>query len=161
MLGMVVCSFALREDSQEPNPCNIRLAEAVERILEKATEEIHIVSQWEVAKKLKSDGVNPTLVVEPFLDGSYLDTKDVWAEAKVMFALLDITEVIIVANPFIHGFYVERMIKKDGFKVFHKYDTEIGPIGFDPESLQWWTRGPSRCLFYVGLSALGLAKYFR
>lgn len=52
MEGLVVFSFALRKE--EPSPCNVRLAKAVERILSKAERatDVLVVSQWEVAKQL-------------------------------------------------------------------------------------------------------------
>ena len=159
MKGMLVCSFALRDE--EPSPCNFRLAEAVERIVEATPEKMIIVSQWEVAKKLLADGVKLCHVVEPLEDGSYLDTTRVWAEARPIFVAQGVEELIIVANPFIHGFYIERMVQKDGFRLDGQYNNLIGKIGFDRESKQWWTRGPFRLLLYLALSAVGMAKYCR
>lgn len=156
---MLICSFARR--AQEPSPCNLRLAETAERIIEVAGEDLVIVAQLEVARKLVADGVETTHVVEPFLDGSYLDTDYVWIEARLYFEELGVEEVIIVANPFLHAFSIERMVRKDGFKICQKYTQMLGRIGFDPESQQWWTRGPLRLLIYAGLSALRIAKYFR
>ncbi|MEI7690460.1 MAG: hypothetical protein WCI63_02455 [bacterium] len=157
--GIVAFSFA--QEKIEPSPCNFRLAEAVKRIVEAEEGELVIISQWEVAIKLIKDGIKVTHVVEPLLDWSYLDSVDVWAEARLYFAHLEIEEVVIVANPFIHAYAIERMIRKDGFKICQQYDTTIGRIGFDSQSLQWWTRGPLRLLLYSALSAVGLAKYFR
>ena len=157
--GIVAFSFA--QENVEPNPCNCRLAEAVERIAEAEIDEPVIVSQWEISIKLLKDGIKVAHVVEPFLDGSYLGSEDVWAEARLYFAHLEIEEVIIVANPFIHAYVIERMVRKNGFMVCQQYDPTIGRIGFDSESTQWWTRGPFRFMLYAALSAVGLAKYFR
>ena len=77
MLGLVVFPFALREKAEEPNPCNIRLAEAVKRIVEDEPEEIIIVAQWEVARALESMNVAVEHIVELREDGSYLDSEEI------------------------------------------------------------------------------------
>ncbi|MEI7513617.1 MAG: hypothetical protein WCJ74_03290 [bacterium] len=140
---------------------NFRLAEAAERIVTKEETKCVIIAQWEVARELEKQNIPILHVVEPNTSGAYLDTIDVWNEAKICLALYDAVEIIIVAQPFIHGIYIERMIEKDGYQVCHKYDREIGRIGFDSESQQWWTRGPLRMILYVLLSVCGLEKYFR
>jgi len=159
MKGMVIWSFALREN--EPSPCNIRLAEAVKRILEAEPDDLVIISQWEVAKKLQEDGIEIYRIIEPFSDGSYLDSTDIWEVARRCFSKMGVEEIIGVANPFIHGYVVERMIKKDGFAYVSSHDYLVGKVGFDRLSLQWWTRGPIRFLIYAVLKALHLAKFFR
>jgi hypothetical protein len=144
MEGLVVFSFALREE--EPSPCNVRLAEATERILAKAKQlgDVLVVAQWEVAKKLEQDGVGVDLVVLPNTDASYLDTKDVWDQAQNLFQRRGVVTVILVAQPFLHLSKVKQLIHADNYVVDVTYLGLIGRIGFDKESLQSWTRGPVR-----------------
>lgn len=154
MEGLVVFSFALRKE--EPSPCNVRLAKAVERILSKAERatDVLVVSQWEVAKQLKADGICVDLVVEKNEDGSYLDTKDVWDQAKVLFQKKGVVTVIPVAQPFLHLTKVKQLIHSDNFIVDVTYLTDIGQIGFDGESLQPWTRSSFQLLWYAVKQAI-------
>jgi hypothetical protein len=153
MIGLVVFSFALRH--QEPSPCNIRLAKSVERIA--ATEQLTIAAQWEVARALRADGFTVTISVEPPADGSYLGSEEVWEEAKALFDTLGITEVIPVANPFLHLWKVRKLIEDDGFTVINK---RVGWIGFDssPQNIQWWCRGPLRLTLYAIRQKLSSAR---
>ncbi len=139
MIGLVAFSFGLRTSDTEPNPCNQRLGLAVQSILTAEPTEVIIVSQWEVAKQLEAIGIKTNHVVNLRDDGEYLDTRDVWNEAKVLFDKLGIREVVPVANPYLQLFYAKKMVKDDGFQVLSK---PIGRIGFDnsPQNTQAWTR---------------------
>ena len=151
MKAFFVCSFGTGRN-------NKRLEEAVKRILPMEKEAI-IVAQWEVARELEKDGIKPTHVIEPLPNNSYLSTRLVWEEARAYLELYDVTEVIIIANPFIHAYYIEKMVRKDGFRVDGSHSPEVGHIGFDPKSLQWWTRGPVLFAIYAIISAVGLSKF--
>ena len=154
MEGLVVFSFALREE--EPSPCNVRLAEATERILAKAKRlgDVLVVAQWEVAKKLEQDGVRVDLVVTPNTDGSYLDTKDVWNQAESLFQKKGVMTVIPVAQPFLHLSKVKQLIHADNYVVDVTYLSLIGRIGVDKKSLQSWTRSPFQLLWYAAKQAI-------
>jgi hypothetical protein len=153
MYGIVAFSFALRTVEEEPNPCNIRIAEEVERL---STEELDrigasipvVVAQWEVARKLKQDGYKVDHVVERNPDGTYLDSEGVWEQAKQVFEERGIRVVIPVAQPFLQMTKIKRMIKDDGFVVA---DRKIKWIGFDndPRNTQPWTKGPISLLVYA------------
>jgi hypothetical protein len=146
--GMVVASFALRAPDQEPNPCNIRIAEAARRIVNEEYGNVVIVSQWEVTKRL-SRYWNSLIArnVELKSDDSYLGAEDVWEAAKKEFRERDITEVIIVSQLLVR-LKLNGLAKKDGFKVINR---GVGWIGFDrsPENTQPWTKGPIRLLVYA------------
>lgn len=143
-VGIVAFSFALRDEGEEPNPCNVRLAEAVERIAALEQSPV-IVAQWEVARKLTADGIRVIKAVES-QEGVYLDSEGVWTEARRVFRDAGVTSVIPVAQPFLQLQMVTRMIKRSGFKVTRR---KIGWIGFDRKSTQPWTRGPIRTLLYA------------
>lgn len=140
-LGIVAFSFGQRAPADEPNPCNRRLATAVERML---TEPAVLVAQWEVARGLQ-DGL-AAHVVGP--DHGYLDTAAVWARAVPVLRSGGVRRVVAVAQPVLHRSRAHRLIRRSGFLVERR---PIGWIGFDSSSAntQWWTRGPLRLALYA------------
>lgn len=150
--GIVAFSFALREESEEPNPCNWRLAREVTLATERESRgPLVVVAQWEIDKALETTNVSPYRTVVRPIPGGYLSSEDVWAQAREVFTSAGVTEVIPVAQPFLQLWKVERMIRKDGFRVQHRH---IGRVGFDKQSKQWWTRGALRLLFYAVLQVI-------
>ena len=150
-LGLVAFSFAARAEPEEPNPCNVRLAHAVDRIVSAQKETVVLVAQWEIARALRRS--RPFHVVGPRPDGRYLDSADVWNDASPLLRKAGVTRVIPVAHPVLHRAKVSRLIRRDGFEVLPE---PIGHIGFDrsPRNTQWWTRGPIRLCVYAVLQAL-------
>jgi hypothetical protein len=146
MKGLVVFSFALRAAVEEPNPCNVRLASVVRRIVEREVDQVVVVAQWEVALQLRQYGIPVARVVTPRSDGAYLDSKQVWEQARAEFWDREIDVVIPVAQPFLHLHRVRQLMEADGFSVGRR---RIGWIGFDRRSTQPWTRGPVRLLLYA------------
>lgn len=81
-IAIVDFSYALREE--EPNPCNVRLAEIVERAYYELLSEgimVYVIAQWEVALQLEKYGIPVDHIVQPRTD-SYLDSQAVWEEAR-------------------------------------------------------------------------------
>lgn len=150
-LGVVAFSFGLRPPEQEPNPCNVRLARAVQRVLDETSAPVVLVSQWEVALGLPPSAA--THVVAPPVDGGYLSTERVWAEAAPLLRQAGVRRVVAVAQPLLHRGKVHRLLRRDGFDPVR---LRLGWIGFDssPDNTQWWTRGPLRLLLYALLQAL-------
>lgn len=156
--GIVALSFAKR--AVEPNPVNRKLAaitDAIDDELQQVGEMTVIVAQWEIARALP---VQPHVVVNPEDaslkpgDSSYLDSKDVLDKAFEEFKRHQITDVIVIANNFIHRGVVESMVRSAGFTVIK---AKIPSVGFDPssENLQWWCKGPIRFMTYLGIQAFG------
>lgn len=143
--GIIAFSFALRASEDEPNPCNIRLAEAVKKIAQAEKSPVVIVTQWEIARKLRADGVPVAHSVELRPDGTYLDSDIVWAEAEQVFGQHGVKEVIPVAQPFMQLTKIRMMLNKSGYKILKR---KVGWIGFDKQSSQPWTRGPIRLFIY-------------
>lgn len=150
-LGVVAFSFASRAEPEEPNPCNVRLARAVDHIVGAQEETVVLVAQWEIARALRHS--RPFHVVARLSDGRYLDTADVWNDASPLLRCAGVTRVIPVAHPVLHRVKVSRLIRRDGFEVLR---VPIGRIGFDrsARNTQWWTRGPIRLGAYAALQAL-------
>lgn len=153
MIGLVAFSFGLREAALEPNPCNIRLAEEVARIVRSRDGKVVVVAQWEIARHLETLGVNVERVVELCEDGSYLDSRAVWYEACNLFDAYGIDEVVAVAQPILHLGVVRKLMRNHGFRVIK---VKIGKIGFDnaldehgkPLNTQPWTRSARAFLWY-------------
>ena len=154
MIGLVAFSFALRNEDQEPNPCNQKLGNITYRLAQKEHCEVIIVAQWEIAKQRKKLGMNPKMIVKPNENGEYLDSQDVWDCAKNVFRSLGITRVIPVAQSFLHLHFIKQMIKKDGFTVENR---PIEKIGFDPSTnnTQPWTKSAFALLLYAIKIKLG------
>jgi hypothetical protein len=155
--AIVAFSFGLRAKAREPNPCNRRLARAVERITRltaKESENILLISQWEVAKQLEADGVHVDRVIDMSPRGDYLDSDEVWAQALAFLQGRHVARVVPVAQPFLQIHKVCKLIRKSGLPLERK---RIGWVGFDssPANTQWWTKGPMRLLAYAFMQALG------
>lgn len=150
-LGVVAFSFGLRGPEEEPNPCNVRLARATRRVLDEAATPIVLVSQWEVALALPSSAT--AHVVKAPVDGRYLDTDRVWAEAAPVLRQAGVRRVVAVAQPLLHRAKAHRLIRRDGFEPVRP---RIAWIGFDSSArnTQWWTRGPLRLLLYAVLQSV-------
>lgn len=151
--GLVAFSFGLGH--VEPNPCNVRIAKEAERIVAQENRKVIVVAQWEVDLQLQHDSQPPALSVEKLADGSYLGSEEVWEAAKLLFKEQGITEIIPVAQTFLHLWKIKQMITRDGFTVIAR---PIGKIGFDKESTQWWCRGPIQLAVY---SAMQLVSGYR
>ena len=156
--GIVALSFAKRV--VEPNPVNKLLAMFTDKIASKQKNKggALVVAQWEIALGLPRS--LPSLVVGPddaTVKGNgkkYLDSQDVLDKAFVLFREQGITDIIVVANPFLHKGAVESMVRKAGFNVVK---TKVPWVGFDnsPLNLQWWCRGAIRFVSYLALQAFG------
>jgi len=142
-IGVVAFSFALTDD--EPNLCNRRLAKITTEIVLNATKfgMVFVVAQWEIALRLH--GIQPQLVVDR-TEGKYLDSEEVMRQASKYFKEHNITEVIVIANPFLHLYKCKKLAKEAGFTVMKQ---KIPWVGFCRDSQQWWTRGPVRLLLYA------------
>lgn len=160
-VGVLVLSFAKREDRLEPNPVNIALAEVADeiiiRLLENGDEPI-VVAQYETDRAML---FRPAYVVTPD-DASlkpngtyYLDSADVIRLGSAEFKSRGARYVVVVANPWIHLPICRALVKKQGFWIVRQY--KIPPVGFDNSeyNLQWWFKGPIRLLAYTGLQVIG------
>lgn len=162
--GIVTLAFAKRV--VEPNPVNIKLAaitDAIDDELQQGGEPTVIVVQKEIELGIKHLRLETNLRrVVGQEDASnkdrygnlYLDSMDVLKVAFEEFRAEDITDVIIIANPFLHLPGAKALAKKAGFSVMVY---KIPRVGFDksPLNLQWWCKGPIRLLTYLGLQVIG------
>jgi hypothetical protein len=157
--GIVALSYAKR--AKEPNPVNVKLARITDAFDDEAQsigEPTIVVAQWEIALALPA---KPYLIVSQEdatgLDRGgkpYLSTQDVLDKAFEVFHDFGITDVIVVANPFIHLQGAKSIVKRAGFNVMNY---KMPWVGFDnsPLNLQWWCKGPARTLIYAIIQAFG------
>ncbi len=151
--GMIVYSFAWRKKGH--SPCNVRLGRAAKRIIKKQGKDVEIVvfAQRTTAAVLKELGVECHVTMKkPGYEGSEEPTR----QATELFRARGITEVIPVANPFLHLFKCIQLVQKEGFKTlsFWELAEMIGWIGFDKKSEQPGTRGPLMLVYYTAQQIL-------
>lgn len=157
--GIVALSFAKR--AEEPNPVNKRLAQITDNVddeLQQGGEQTLVAAQWEIARGLPT----PPYVVVTQADATnldrngkpYLDSQDVLNKAFEAFRAAGITDVIVVANPFLHLQAVRALVKKAGFNVM---SYKVPWVGFDNNrlNLQWWCKGAIRLVVYTGIQVIG------
>ena len=151
-VAVLALSFSLRDE--EPNPCNVRLAEETQRICRDLLGEGHaavLAAQWEVGLALPRQNRWPYLEVDPRNDGKYLDTNEVFAAALEFFRAHGATRIVVVANPFIHQPYAYWLAHKH----FRPMWRRVRWIGFDRQSTQWWCRSWWSLVLYTLRTALG------
>ena len=145
MLGMIAFSYGLTR--LEPYRANALLAMEATRIRLAERHDVKVAAQWEVA--LGMDNVD--LVIGPYLT-AYLDSTAVISEAKSrLFEPLGITEVIPIAQTFLHYRSVCGQLEAAGLTVVKR---PIQKTRHTTESLQWWTRGPMRLSLYAARQRL-------
>lgn len=160
-IGIVGFAFGLATEAEEPNPSNSALADAIDEALwfvEAAGDEAFIVTQWEITKGLDLVSLTVNRSVEQNTDGSYLDSKGVWEVAKADFHAQGITQVIIVAQPFLHLPALKKMVRADGFEV--NSNLKIGEIPFynSPSNTQPWTRTKFALAVYAVKALFGMKR---
>lgn len=152
-IGLLAFSFGSDLKENEPSNCNLRLCLAVQEIVlaerEKGNEVITVV-QWEIGQNGIPDTTIAKVIDEP---GPDVVTDSSWVvdEATPIFHQNGITDVIVVANQFLHRFSCFRLVQKAGFRPVKRRHMWIG---FYPQSRTWWTRGPIHLLVYAFCQAL-------
>lgn len=151
-IGVVVFSFGKRREELEPGPCNMQLGHAAKLVIDALVGyEPRVVAQWEVARQLEREGCPVNRIVAPDVDG-YLDSAEVWNQAKKYFRKYNIHRVVVVAQPFLQRRMVRTMVTESGYMLF---DASVRQprIGYDNSrhNLQWWTKGPLRLLLYAAI----------
>jgi hypothetical protein len=152
--AVVAFSFGSRDELHEPNPCNQRLARAAERIINDDMGDLLLISQWEIAEQLESDGMRVDRVIRYPSQSGYLDSDEVWAQALTTLDKYGVSSVIPIVHPFLQMYKVRQLIRESGISVERR---RIGWIGFDssPANTQWWTKGPVRLCAYALMQAFG------
>ena len=151
MRGMIVYSFAWRRNGH--SPCNVRLAEATRRIIAESDGPFVIHAQRSVAIILEEMGIGCDSTRRII---GYEGSEEPNRQGAELFRQIGITEVIPVANPFIHLIKCMGLVRAEGFKTpsFWRLVRMIGWIGFDRESVQPATRDPFRFMFYAAKQVL-------
>ncbi len=154
-VGVIVLSFALRA-GREPNPCNVRLSRATERVVRWMNQygiQAVVIPQWETEIDLHIPVAH--VVCKHRNPGSYLDSDEVILQAKEWAEVNepDVKEWVIVANLWIHYQGAVAIARRYGLKIMRipilTFVRLIGWIGFDKKSDQWQTKGPIRAFVYT------------
>jgi len=147
--GLVVFSFGYRQnESNDPCLSNIDLANAVTRIVREERGAVYVVAQHGVARILAQNGCsNLILTVHRHRqEDQYLDSDEVMAQAAEALRQQGVTQVISVAQPWLHSFKCGRLVRQCGFQLVRYH---VGLIRFDRQSQQWWTRSWYQLLWYT------------
>lgn len=163
-LGIVGLSFG--KHAVEPNPINQKLAEDLDRQAKHmvfvdghfAGEKPVVIAQWEIAKASTYDDM--TVVDQRDATNvdrggkSYLDSQDVLNVAFAEWRAKRVTDVIVIAHPFLHKPAVEKMVRQAGFNVI-KHRVPFPGFDNSPDALQWWCKGPIRFVAYLVIQVVG------
>jgi hypothetical protein len=146
MKGLIAYSFSMRNGGKgDQGPCNARLAEVVKEIVQEEKELVIVVVQGEIAQSMTIPIAKATRM-ESMEPGKYLGSEGATMVAAEVFRSKGITEVIVVAQPFLHLIKCKSLVREAGFTVI---DKKIGWIGFDPHSDQWYCKSPVHLLIYA------------
>jgi hypothetical protein len=146
MKGLIAYSFSMRNGGKgDQGPCNARLADAVKRIVQEEKEPVVIVVQGEIAQSMSIPIAKATRM-ESMEPGKYLGSEGATTVAAEVFRSKGITEVIVVAQPFLHLTKCKSLVRDAGFTVI---DKKIGWIGFDSRSDQWYCKSALHLLIYA------------
>lgn len=157
--ALVALSFGQRDFDLEPGPINRRLGSIAARYVRGLSSPTLVVAQWEIALEMGRQGVPVDFAVYPEEGVDYIDTGDVWRQARQFLDAHDIERVALLAHPFLHRSLARHIIRRDGYMV---QTLKTGMVGFDPDARnrQWWTRGPVRLMTYSALRAAGISRQF-
>ncbi|MBU1890519.1 hypothetical protein KJ782_03460, partial [Patescibacteria group bacterium] len=136
MKGLVAFSFGYRQNEKSA-PClsNIDLANAIIRIVDTERGAVLIVAQHEIAQLLLRLGCSNGLIFtiqRHRQEDQYLDSEEVMAQAAKILHERGVTHVISVAQPWLHSFKCDRLVRKYGFVLVRHH---IGWIRFDRQSV--------------------------
>src|SRR4051812_44255882 len=97
-----IVAFSFGSRATEPGISNEQIADAVMRDIADRGKPALLVAQLEVASALAQRGVTVDHVVSRSTAGNYLDSENVWAQARGELQLRGIREVRVFAHPFLH-----------------------------------------------------------
>ncbi len=151
MIGMIVYSFAWRK--YVASLCNRRLAAAASRIAGAQEGDVFLFAQRTTARALGLIGIDCHVMPK---GAGYEGSEQVTNQAAPIFRQLGITEVIPVAQPVFQLRKCIWLVQRSGFRTWShgRLVAEIGPIGFDPLSVQPATRSRAHLMFYTARQIL-------
>lgn len=149
MIGIIGLTYGLRENEPSPNTRILaREFELARFTLQQLGEQVLTIAQWEINLALPDPADH---IVWPYPD-RYLSTADVIGEAADFLNHAGSDEAVLVTRSGLHRRYSEKLAHQAGLKVLDAKTP--GRLSYDPESLQWWTRGPLRELAHAAQQQL-------
>lgn len=151
-IGIMACAFG-QQGTYTAGPSNEAIGQVALEI-KHATAGV-IATQWEVQAHMTKIGEPADHVVSEYDTPShYVTTQQVFARSLAYFKTVDVSKVVIVAQP-LHLKAI-RLVMKDwvansGLSFTREYDYLMRRIPFDdsPGNVQDWTRGPLRFGAYL------------
>ena len=140
--AVLALSYGFR-DGGSPCLSNVDLAREAEVFVRLG---VSVIAQWEIGDIMNPD---PTHIIRKHrIAGQYLDSDEVIAQGVDWLKQHhpDIRQIVVVAQPFIHLPLARVIVRRYGYSVRR---VQIGPIRFDKQSAQWWTRGRIPSIIYL------------
>lgn len=129
-----------------PGPANRKLAIVVALRLAIGKGAILVVQDYLEALLLTAE-VRPDLVVRKHREeGKFLGTEEVTSQYAEFLRRLGVSEVLLIAHPFLHWRKCKKLLEAEGFSV--KVVT-TGKVPFDPFSEGWWARSRRNLFLYT------------
>jgi hypothetical protein len=128
-----------------PGPSNLAFGKIIDRLAAKG-EPVVVVVQDFIGSCVNR---KPDLVVGE--EGVYISTEDITEEIAPLLKKQNVSEVLLVAHPFLHWVKCKKLLEGHGFRV---EVVKTGEVPFDPECENWWVRSASQLLLYGVLQKL-------
>ncbi len=135
-----IFAFGFRKNAK-PGLSNLAMAGFAEAIYRNFN--LPTISQWEVDKAITQYSCH-TVIRRHREENKYLDTLEVARQIVEEMKTQNWKKVLVIAHH-LHVWRCVRILKKLGVEII--IPTRLDLIPFDPQSEQWWTRGPKRWIF--------------
>lgn len=134
-----IVTYSFGGSLNRPGPSNEALGKIIDGLT--AGTETFVV----VVQDFIEDCVNrkPDLVVGEV--AKYISTEEITDELVPFLRQKHVSEVLLVAHPFLHWVKCKKLLEESGFKVVR---VRTGWVPFDPICENWWVRSPFHLLLY-------------
>lgn len=144
MIGIIGLAYGLVDN--EPSRNNRQLAmelELTKFALGQVSVPIVTIAQWEISLAMPTP---PDHVIWPYRN-RYLSSADVIGQAAAILEGYGTNRAVLITRAGLHRFYSQELARHAGLEVVGGKNP--GRLPYDPDSLQWWTRGPTRELVHA------------
>lgn len=144
-MSRAIVAYSFGGNRGRPGKPNMVLASLVAQE-SKWSPDALILVQDHIAVALPLSGVEPDLVVKKHPQEKFFGTEEVTRQFTEFLRTFQVSQVFLVAHPFLHRYKCRRLLEQQGFEV------EVVPtawIPFDPYCKHWWVRSPFHLLAYA------------
>ena len=136
-----IVAYSFGGSVDRPGPSNIAFGNIINRLVDETQSQKYTVVVQDFIQFCVNE--KPDLVVG---DGEYISTQRITSEFEIFLEEEGISNVLLIAHPFLHFVQCKRLLEKRGFAVQR---VKTGWIPFDPDCENWWVRGPLHLLLYA------------